>query len=50
VHFDNGAQLEAYFESESLQPALKEGGSRMVYRNTLGNVLTGDPCVVTNYW
>ena len=26
VHFDNGAELEAYFESENLQPALKEGG------------------------
>ena len=50
VHFDNGAQLEAYFESENLQPALKEGGSHMAYRDTLGNVLTRDPCVVTNYW
>jgi hypothetical protein len=39
VHFDNGAQLEAYFESENLQPALKEGGSHMVYRDALGNVL-----------
>jgi hypothetical protein len=36
AHFDNGAQLEACFESENLRPALKEGGSHMVYRNTMG--------------
>jgi hypothetical protein len=35
VRFDHGVQLEAYFESENLQPALKEGGSPMVYRNTM---------------
>jgi hypothetical protein len=36
VRFDNGAQPEAYFESESLQPALKERGSYMVYRKYTG--------------
>ena len=38
------------FERKNRQPALEERGSHMVYPNPLGNVLTRDPCVVTNYW
>jgi hypothetical protein len=49
VHFDNGAQLEAFFE-RNLAPDMSEGGPHMIYRDALGNVLTRDPCVVTNYW
>jgi acyl-coenzyme A synthetase/AMP-(fatty) acid ligase len=49
VHFDNGAQLEAYFE-RNLAPDMAEGGPHMAYRDALGNVLTLDPCVVTKYW
>jgi hypothetical protein len=50
VHFDNGAQLEAYFELPNLSSTFTEGGSHMLYRGPMGDVITQDVCAVTNHW
>jgi hypothetical protein len=50
AHFDNGAELEAYVERPNLASTFTEGGSHILYRDPMGNILTKDACVVTNSW
>ena len=44
------AVRQGIFREQKLAPSMTEVGSHMLYRGSLGDVVTQDACVVTNYW